>query len=215
MRDPLENDRSLEGHQVAPSRHGALADLEARGRHGVGDPLLRAKVLDNVRFAHVRHILEPEFCPAQALSTNRSSIASGHTRCMKKFGDRIKELREGLELSQREVAEKIGITQEGISQLERLPNRVPLSDTVQRLAKFFQVDPEWLLTGKGQQSPISSLTPEESELILLFRALSPAAQTYVLGRAREVYRDEYDRKESQGSGEAQKTGSSKKSQASH
>jgi transcriptional regulator with XRE-family HTH domain len=113
---------------------------------------------------------------------------------MEKLGTRIKKLRKKLELSQRQVAERIGLTQEAVSQLERFPDRIPSSDTLSNLAKFFQVDPEWLLTGKGQQSPISSLAPEESELILLFRAVSPAARDYLLARVRDVYRDEYDRK---------------------
>lgn len=140
-------------------------------------------------------ILEPEFCKLQAPFTNRSSVAIPDNEGMETIGDRIKLLRKNLGLSQREVADAVKvITQEGLSQLERFPDRMPTLETIQALSKFFQVDQEWLLTGKGPQSPIHSLTPDESELILLFRALSAPSRGYVLGRTRDVYRDEYDRK---------------------
>lgn len=122
-------------------------------------------------------------------------MPGGHSAGMGAIGKRIKKLRTDLGLSQREVSERVGVTQEAISGLERFPERVPNSDTLQRLAKFFQVDAEWLLTGKGQQSPISSLTEGESELILLFRAMSQAGKDYVLGRARDIYRDEFAKPE--------------------
>lgn len=130
----------------------------------------------------------------QAPFLNRSSERLVHNGRVKTLGTRIKQLREKLELSQRQVADRIGVTQEAVSQLERFPDRIPSSETLSKLARFFQVDPEWLLTGKGQQSPISSLTPEESEMVLLFRALSPAAKDYIMARCREMYRQEYDQK---------------------
>lgn len=98
-----------------------------------------------------------------------------------------------MQLSQAQVGKAAGVSQKAISLLENEPERIPQSDTLTKLARYFQVDPEWFLTGKGQQSPVSSLTPEESELILLFRAASAAGKDYILGRMRDVYRDEHDR----------------------
>lgn len=98
-----------------------------------------------------------------------------------------------MQLSQAQVGKAAGVSQKAISLLEREPERIPQSDTLSKLARYFQVDPEWLLTGKGQQSPVSSLSSEESELVLLFRAASAAGKDYILGRMRDVYRDEYER----------------------
>lgn len=99
-----------------------------------------------------------------------------------------------MQLSQAQVGKAAGVSQKAISLLENEPERIPQSDTLTKLARYFQVDPEWLLTGKGQQSPVSSLSPEESELVLLFRAASAAGKDYVLARMRDIYRDEYERK---------------------
>lgn len=112
---------------------------------------------------------------------------------MKRIGGRIKELRTKLGLTQEQVGAAIGVSQKAISLLENDPERVPQSDTLSKLARYFQVDAEWLLTGKGQQSPVSSLTAEESELVLLFRAISAAGKDYILVRTRDIYRGEYER----------------------
>lgn len=112
---------------------------------------------------------------------------------MKTFGEKIKELRKGLGLTQAQVANGIGITQEGVSKLERTAGQIPLSDTLLALAKFFDVDPDSLLGGKGHRKPISSLSPEEAELLLIYRDISPVGQQYVLGRAKQVHADEYTR----------------------
>lgn len=113
---------------------------------------------------------------------------------MRTFGDRLKKLRTDLELSQTDVAKAVGVSQRAISSLEQVPDRLPAADTLRRLAAFFQVDAEWLVTGKGQQNPVSTLTPEESELLLLFRAISPAGRAYVYGRLQDIYRDEFERR---------------------
>jgi transcriptional regulator with XRE-family HTH domain len=112
---------------------------------------------------------------------------------MRTFGDRLKKLRTDLELSQQQLAKALGVSQRAISSLEQIPDRLPSADTLRKLAAYFQVDAEWLVTGKGQQTPISTLTAEESELLLMFRAISSAGRAYVVGRTQDVYRDEYER----------------------
>lgn len=109
----------------------------------------------------------------------------------KTMSDRIRDLRLAFKMTQGQVGKAVGVTQEAISQLERFPDRVPSSETLQNLAGLFNVEAEWLLTGKGTQNPVASLTEEESELVLLFRALSPSGRAYILGRTKDVYRDEY------------------------
>jgi transcriptional regulator with XRE-family HTH domain len=116
-----------------------------------------------------------------------------HNRGVRTFGERLEKLRTDLNLSQEAVAQAIGKSQRAISALETTPGRLPSAKTLQALAAFFQVDAEWLVTGKGEQHPVSALTGEESELLLLFRAISPAGRAYILNRTQEMYRDEFER----------------------
>jgi transcriptional regulator with XRE-family HTH domain len=114
---------------------------------------------------------------------------------MKTIGERIKELRTDLQMSQAQVAKIAGVTQEAISKLERTKGHMPMSNTLQALAKLFDVDPDWILTGKGSRKPVTSLSEGEAELLLLYRSLSAVGQQYVLGRTKQVHADEHQRVE--------------------
>jgi transcriptional regulator with XRE-family HTH domain len=118
-----------------------------------------------------------------------------HNADMEKVGDRIRRMRLARKLTQAQVAKAIGITQGSFTQLETGISKAPAASTLTRLARFFEVDPEWLMTGRGTQHPVSALTDAESELILLFRSLSNESREYVLGRARSVHRDEHDQRQ--------------------
>lgn len=66
---------------------------------------------------------------------------------MKTIGQRIKYLREVLNLSQQDVADSTGISRGNISNYEK--DRVsPTVDTIVALCKFLNVSADWLLTGK-------------------------------------------------------------------
>lgn len=135
-------------------------------------------------------ILELKFFPRQAPSnlSSRTSVQHAH---MGYVGQRVKELREARGLSQTQVAVFCDVSQKAISLLENDPNRVPQAQTLKMLAQLFEVDRDWLLTGKGPRNPVSSLTDEESELLLLYRAVSDAARAYILDRVRVIHRGEY------------------------
>lgn len=113
---------------------------------------------------------------------------------MDTFGERLRKLRVGRKFSQESLAKLIGIKQGSLTQLETGKSKGPSSKTLTKLARIFEVDPEWLMTGKGAQHSVSALGESEAELILLYRSLSPEGREYVLGRARNVHRDEYERK---------------------
>jgi transcriptional regulator with XRE-family HTH domain len=93
-------------------------------------------------------------------------------------------------LPQREVAEAIGCSQRAMSALRRTDGRMPSAKILQGLADFFGVDQNWLTSGKGEPTPIETLNTKETELLLLFRALSGAGRAYILGRAHEIFNDE-------------------------
>ncbi len=63
---------------------------------------------------------------------------------MVKIGERIKELRQETNLTQTELANKIGISQAGIAKWET-GDRDPSTDCVILLAKFFGVTTDFLL----------------------------------------------------------------------
>jgi transcriptional regulator with XRE-family HTH domain len=116
---------------------------------------------------------------------------------MDDVGKRIRRLRTERKLSQEQLAQAIGIKQGSLTQLETGKSKAPSSQTLTKLARLFEVDPEWLMTGKGTQQSVSSLSEGEAELVLLYRSLSSEGRDYVLGRARSVHRDEHEAKPEQ------------------
>lgn len=112
---------------------------------------------------------------------------------MTTFGNRIKGLREAKELTQEDVAKALGTKQGSYTQLERGVSKNPSAKNLIALAHLYEVNPEWLLTGKGERHPVNTLTPEESELLLLYRDMSPEGQDYILRQTRTVHREEHSR----------------------
>ena len=97
-------------------------------------------------------------------------------------------------MTQDEVAKAIGIAQTSVKDIEIGKTKSPSALTLIKLAKFFGVHAEWLLTGKGAKHPVETYTDEEAGLLLIYRALSPEGQAYILGRARGIYQDEHGRR---------------------
>ena len=65
------------------------------------------------------------------------------------FGERIALARQRAQISQRELAERLGVTQQSIAALERRSS-VPRSDTIQKLSSILAVSPNELL---GMEEP--------------------------------------------------------------
>lgn len=63
---------------------------------------------------------------------------------MSTFSDRLKELRKNKGLSQKALAESVGMSDTGIQNYE-LETRKPNSDVVIKLADFFEVSADYLL----------------------------------------------------------------------
>lgn len=117
-----------------------------------------------------------------------------HNPKMDTFGDRLRKLRLGRKLSQESLAKLIGIKQGSLTQLETGKSKGPSSKTLTKLARIFDIDPEWLMTGKGAQQPVSALEGSEAELIAAYRQLSPEGQEYILSRTKVLQEDEQQRK---------------------
>lgn len=111
---------------------------------------------------------------------------------METVGDRLKKLRLARKLSQEQVAKAVGVKQGSYTQLERGVSKTPRSANLAKYARLYEVNPEWLMTGKGSQQPVEALGVEETDLVTIYRSLSPEGRQYVLARAKSVQRDEQD-----------------------
>ena len=95
----------------------------------------------------------------------------------KKYGDRIRQLRIQNEYTQEELAERLSLTKQAVSQWERAV-REPGFETLEMIADFFNVDTDYLI-GREDHTTLL-LSGIEHELIVRFRELSPAERSLIL-----------------------------------
>jgi HTH-type transcriptional regulator, competence development regulator len=76
------------------------------------------------------------------------------------LGDRLRRLRLEKKLTQEELGKKINVTKVSISGYEN-GNRTPDTETLQKLADFFNVTTDYLLGRTDNPSPPESDIPEE------------------------------------------------------
>ena len=97
-------------------------------------------------------------------------------------GSRIKIARERQGVTQAELAEKMGVTPQTISQYER--NIInPKPETIKKFADALGVDARWLEVGEYEDN---SLSGEEQQLLRYFRIMSPEGQRVALERMDEL-----------------------------
>lgn len=105
------------------------------------------------------------------------------------IGERIKELRKALSLTQTAFGERIGLKQNSVALIEA--GRATSDQTIFAVCREFRVNEEWLRTGAGEMfvpSPASivdelaeeyHLCPEAQAMVEKFIQLDPAAQLAV------------------------------------
>lgn len=98
---------------------------------------------------------------------------------MRTLGKTIRELRESLKLSQKELAERIGVSNVVLSRYE-LDDRKPDFDTLEKIADFFNVTTDYLLGRSDIKNPeeityagikndeYAALTPYQKEVMDFF-----------------------------------------------
>lgn len=95
---------------------------------------------------------------------------------------RIKELREEHRLTQKELAEKIGVAQSNISRWEK-EEMEPAAGFVVKLADYFDVSADYLLGRTDDLGafvpPRSDLSQDEQQLLRRYRSLTPASRALV------------------------------------
>lgn len=106
------------------------------------------------------------------------------------IGERIKELRKALRMTQTAFADRIGIRQNSVALLE-MGRNTPSDQTVAFICREFRVNEEWLRNGTGEMfvpTPASivdelaeeyHLCPEAQAMVEKFITLDPAAQLAV------------------------------------
>lgn len=131
------------------------------------------------------------------------------------IGERIKELRKALGLTQTKFGDRIGLKQNSVALIET--GRPTSDQTIFAICREFRVNEEWLRTGAGEMfvpTPASivdelaeeyHLCPEAQAMVEKFITLDPAAQLAVFdymcavvdeirGKARDdQLRDELER----------------------
>lgn len=102
---------------------------------------------------------------------------------------RIFELRKEHGLSQREAAKIFGVSQGTFNNWEN-SNTQPSIEQLISIARFFEVSVDYLIGNAddvGVINLISTLTPEQREVISLFSALPESARNATLTVLRQMY----------------------------
>lgn len=99
-----------------------------------------------------------------------------------RFSELLTDLRKSANLSQKQLAEKIGVSQSTIAKLEIGRNEATAS-TLTKLAQYFDVSADYLLGLSDELgapvSPAPALPLDESQLLGNYRALSYAGKARV------------------------------------
>lgn len=92
--------------------------------------------------------------------------------------DRLKSARKEANLSQQEIASRVGLTQSAYAKLE---TGVAQSSTLlPQIAFHFGVRPYWLATGKGPKFEQEMLHVDEKELVNMWRSFSEESKRTIL-----------------------------------
>lgn len=97
-----------------------------------------------------------------------------------KIGDRIKSRREELEMSQEELAVKIGYkTRSSINKIEKDASGLP-QKKIYDIAKALQTTPGFIMGWEEPTPQQQELTEAEAQLLAIFRQIPEADQEKVL-----------------------------------
>jgi transcriptional regulator with XRE-family HTH domain len=111
------------------------------------------------------------------IPVNRNSDFSARENIGMSIGQRIKETRLEIPLTQVELAQKVGIKQPSLSELEKGDSAS--SKYLPAIAAALGVSALWLQTGKGLKYPIKSITPKELQLVMAYREATDEGRTFI------------------------------------
>ena len=96
---------------------------------------------------------------------------------------RIKLVRKALNVSQREFAKRVYISQTLLGDIE-LGNRSVNDRTIQLISTEFNVNKDWLVTGKGEMFAASPPDLQLENLIDIFQQLDIGLRDYLLDQSK-------------------------------
>ena len=127
------------------------------------------------------------------------------------FGERLKRLRKGCDITQGQLAEAIGVVPSAVGKYERIDSSYPSVEALIKIADYFNVSIDYLLrgvktvpavenniTGQLQNSPFiqannggvvyaeSAISPEAVELLHIYEALGGRDRLKLLNYAVEL-----------------------------
>ena len=96
---------------------------------------------------------------------------------------RIKQVRLALDISQRDFAKQIYISHTLLGEIE-LGNRNINDRTIQLISTEFNVNKDWLLTGKGEMFSAPPVDAQLEKLVDIFKQLDKGLRAYLLDQSR-------------------------------
>ncbi|MFA3778629.1 LexA family protein [Yersinia sp. 1652 StPb PI] len=101
---------------------------------------------------------------------------------MNTVGGRIKFRRRQLKLTQKDIAEYVGISASAVTQWESDATGLS-SDSLLKLSSLLECAPEWLLSGKGDLDPSLKVMASKSKLVPVISWVQAGAWTEALSTA--------------------------------
>lgn len=97
-------------------------------------------------------------------------------------GQRVRQKRKALGMTQHDLAKRAGVEQPTISDLERDVTQSVSAATMLRVAAVLETNPHYLMTGRGDPD---AMLPEGSsaQLLEIFSSLTPTNQAAALAAA--------------------------------
>lgn len=99
-------------------------------------------------------------------------------------GQRIKSMRGKKHMSQRKLAQAVGMSQPSLSDIEAGNTNAPNAAHLLRIAAALEVDPLWLMTGEGGADKPASAT--DAEMMEVFGQLDDSAKRAILAAAKAI-----------------------------
>lgn len=108
---------------------------------------------------------------------NRKNYVELNKNAYMSIGERIKQARLAADLTQGELAGKVGIKQPTLSALENGGSEG--SNYIASFAAALGVNALWLEAGKGPQYPVQNISAKELQLVIAYREASEEGKTFI------------------------------------
>ena len=112
------------------------------------------------------------------------------------FGDKLRELRKRYGITQDQLAQAIGVERSSIGKYEGRSQVIPSDDIKKRIADYFGVSLDYLMDYRCEDVSAVTLSPDESEIISIWRSLNSSGQVWMLQTARKARENPQFAKES-------------------